>query len=296
MTMRESLMSTTKVGDSIFRRIFNNPIHAVELYEMVSGETCDPDEVEICTLPDDSMLSRFNDVAFRVRDRLLFFFEHQSTPCPNMPIRMLRYFADVLFLHPDVNKLLYGNKLYRISKPEFYVLYDGAEKWNSKQLFLSEAFGEKSKYAELCVDIINCKELNWENTKRPGMLKSFLDCMVRYRALLAEGKHRDVALKTAFDEAIASDGLFSQFLKENFEEVLNMMTLAYDRDAEIAVRKAEGIEEGREEGREEGISEERARVARNMLKRNAPVELISEDTGLTLDEIYRLKESMLAVG
>ena len=57
--------------------------------------------------------------------------------------------------------------------------------------------------------------------------------------------------------------------------------------------KAEGFSqgkvEGREEGRAEGISQGKVEIAKNMLAKNMEIELISEITSLTEDEINSLK-------
>lgn len=52
--------------------------------------------------------------------------------------------------------------------------------------------------------------------------------------------------------------------------------------------RAEGREEGRKEGREEGRKEERFENARNFKKLGVPIEIISQATGLTAEEIAAL--------
>ena len=47
----------------------------------------------------------------------------------------------------------------------------------------------------------------------------------------------------------------------------------------------------RREGRAEGRSEVRAEFARNLLKRNRPIDEIMEDTGLTRTEIEALRDT-----
>ena len=49
-------------------------------------------------------------------------------------------------------------------------------------------------------------------------------------------------------------------------------------------------EEGHKEGRKEGRKERDIEIARKMLKRNRPIEEITEDTGLSFEEIAALKE------
>ena len=49
-------------------------------------------------------------------------------------------------------------------------------------------------------------------------------------------------------------------------------------------------ETGREEGREEGRGEERLKIAMNLIRVGASCEIISQATGLSEEEVSRLKE------
>ena len=53
--------------------------------------------------------------------------------------------------------------------------------------------------------------------------------------------------------------------------------------------RAEGREEGRAEGREEGRAEEKVEIARKLLEMNSPVNDIAKATGLSIEEIERLR-------
>ena len=48
---------------------------------------------------------------------------------------------------------------------------------------------------------------------------------------------------------------------------------------------AEGRAEGRVEGRAEGRAEEKKAIARNLLSQNIPLEIISQATGLSIEDI-----------
>lgn len=83
-------------------------------------------------------------------------------------------------------------------------------------------------------------------------------------------------------------------LKEvyNNMEELNMNEVflgMYDAEEEnkkmMNSMKLEGIEEGLETGKEEKSSE----IAKNMIKKNIEIDIISEVTGLTKEEIENLK-------
>jgi hypothetical protein len=53
--------------------------------------------------------------------------------------------------------------------------------------------------------------------------------------------------------------------------------------------REEGREEGRKEGRKEGREEERQAIARNLLRKNLPLEMIAEVTGLTIAQLQQLQ-------
>ena len=53
--------------------------------------------------------------------------------------------------------------------------------------------------------------------------------------------------------------------------------------------KEEGLAEGREEGLAEGKTEERLEIAKKMLKEGLSVDLICRTTGLSEEEVLKLK-------
>ena len=55
---------------------------------------------------------------------------------------------------------------------------------------------------------------------------------------------------------------------------------------------AKGREEGREEGHEEGREERNLEVAINLLQLGTPCEIVAKATGLSLEEVTKLKESL----
>ena len=74
------------------------------------------------------------------------------------------------------------------------------------------------------------------------------------------------------------------------------MTTARDTHNQIEYAKETGLEEGlakgRAEGREEGREEERNSIVLKMLKNNLPVQTICDVTGLSVEEVAKLKESL----
>ncbi len=75
---------------------------------------------------------------------------------------------------------------------------------------------------------------------------------------------------------------FSQSEYQDYED-----SLKYYRDLKNSLDTAK--EEGRIEGRIEGKLEGKIEIAKNALKENLPTEIISQITGLTKEEIEKLK-------
>ena len=70
------------------------------------------------------------------------------------------------------------------------------------------------------------------------------------------------------------------------------MTTARDTHNQIEYAKETGLEEGLAKGREEGREERNLEVAINLLQLGTPCEIVAKATGLTLEEVTKLKESL----
>ena len=56
--------------------------------------------------------------------------------------------------------------------------------------------------------------------------------------------------------------------------------------------RKEGKEEGIKEGRAEGSKDERSKIAMNLIRLGTSCEIIAQATGLSAEEVSRLKEEM----
>ena len=117
---------TLQHKDTLFRTLFSDSKNFLELYNAVSDENL-PDDTEVTPYPTNELLAKFNDLAAGIGNQLVVFFEHQSTPSPNMPLRLLSYVADILYLHIVDKAKLYGTERVMVPTPRFYVLYNGEQ-------------------------------------------------------------------------------------------------------------------------------------------------------------------------
>ena len=128
---------------SVFATLFGKPDIFIELYNALSGSAYPLDTiVKPATLTDVLFMDQQNDVAFVIGDAIVVLIEHQASINENMPLRLLMYIARVYELIID-NKAVYKDKLLKVPKPEFIVLYNGIDEFpNEKTLRLSDAFNQ----------------------------------------------------------------------------------------------------------------------------------------------------------
>lgn len=94
----------------VFSMLMQDKERALQLYNVMNDSNYqNPEDVEMTTLDGGISLSVRNDASFVV-DARLSIYEHQSTVCPNMPIRSLIYFSVILsdILSDKKNKKMSG--------------------------------------------------------------------------------------------------------------------------------------------------------------------------------------------
>ena len=93
----EDVMSGNREYKSdVFSMLMEDKTRALALYNVMNNSSYEnADDVEIRTLDGGISLSIRNDAAFIV-DARLSIYEHQSTMCPNMPVRSLIYFTAII--------------------------------------------------------------------------------------------------------------------------------------------------------------------------------------------------------
>ena len=294
----------------VFSMLMEIKKYAMSVYNCLNDTNfTNLDDLEVHTLDKGVSLTVRNDAAFVV-DASLSIYEHQSTVCPNMPVRNLIYYTTI------VSKLLkkkniYGKKLIKIPIPKFVVFYNGDEEQPEEyDMKLSDAFEKETDNPELEL-VCKVYNINFGKNKylldRCPVLKEYMIFVDYVRLYLKEYGYEDLekAINQAIDRCIQEDVL-ADFLKENRAEVVKVTQLDYTFDRQITMEReeareegrAEGREEGRAEGREEGRAEgealgtqqEREKIAIKMIKVNKPLEEIMEFTELPIEKINELTQ------
>ena len=246
----------------VFSMLMEDKKKALSVYNGLNDTNyTNPDDLEICTLDKGVSLTLRNDAAFVV-DAALSIYEHQSTVCPNMPIRNLVYYTTIVS-RMIRNKNIYGKKLVKIPVPKFVVFYNGEEDQPAEyEMKLSDAFEKHVDNPEL--ELV-CKVYNINFGKNEKLLakcaviKQYMTFVDYVRFYHKEQDYDDLgrAINRAIDRCIEEDVL-ADFLKENRAEVIKVTQLDYTFDRQIMLEREEAREAGREEGREEGRAEGRA--------------------------------------
>ena len=251
----------------VFCMLMQDKERALQLYNAMNGSCySNPDDVEMTTHNGGISLSVRNDASFVV-DARLSIYEHQSTVCPNMPIRSIIYFSVILSdLLSDKNnkkmsgKNIYGRRLVKIPTPHFVVFYNGEEEQPEiQELRLSDSY---EKYEDDPDLELKCKVYNINAGKNREILETcnWLDeYMIFVNKVREYHNGRPMSdleedINRAIDYCIKHD-ILRDFLSTYRSEVTNSMQLNYEFDRQLELERADAREDGYEEGREAGMKD-----------------------------------------
>ena len=250
----------------VFGMLMEEPGYALEVYNALNhSDYRDPGLVEVCSLERGISLSVRNDAAF-ILDMNLSVYEHESTVCPNMPLRALIYATNIL--EQWVKKQnIYGRKLVKIPTPRFAVFYNGVEEQPEQyQLKLSDAYANPMEAPEL---ELTCTVYNINVGKNQALLSKcpvlrqymiFVDYVREYL-----GKYPEKDLRKAINKAIdrcIREGVLREFLIRRRGEVTKVTQLDYTFDRRIELEREDARAEERVNTERERKAKEEERQAK----------------------------------
>lgn len=251
----ENIAINRQHKDRVFRMIFNNKKTLMELYNALNKTNyVDEESFIVNTLDNAIFMTMKNDISFIVGSDMCLY-EHQSTVCPNMPLRGLFYISELYKKIRDT-KRLYSTTLINIPTPHYIVFYNGSKDMEDITIQrLSDAFFNKDK--EGCIEVTaTLINVNYGHNKelmddcRTLQDYAYFISRIRYHMEKVKNKNdkaaKYAAVNNAIDECITQNVL-ADFLKEHRVEVSNMSIFEYDEE--------EAKEVFREDGRIEGILE-----------------------------------------
>ena len=251
----------------VFSMLLEDPNNALALYNAMNGtDYRDAGMVELCRLDGGISLSVRNDAAF-ILDMRLSIYEHQSTVCPNMPLRSFIYLANILEkIIKNQKKNIFGGSLVKIPTPKFAIFYNGTREQPERyELKLSDAFLCPVEDPEL---ELKCTVYNINYGRNKDLLDkcsflrdymTFVDCVRQFHRELGFDR-LEHAIELAIDRCIREDVL-RDFLMDHRSEVVKVTTLDYTFERQLEMEReeklAEGLEAGLAQGRAEGRAEGR---------------------------------------
>ena len=269
--------------DGMFRTLFNDKEKMLELYNAVSekqvGEEAIED-IETLTIETPLYIGSRNDLAFLIDGKSMFFCEQQSTRSGNMALRLSSYFGKTLDMM--FGSEIYGTRKLKMAPPSFFVLIFGDKDTPELQVEpLSKHYTEKppENSMELVVNVYNiCYSENNRLLKRSKTLREYS----MFISFVNEYLDKEMSLEEAVAASVKrakKEGILVDFLNRYAVEVEGMLTgITVNEYGEVM--KKEGFEDGKAERERE--------IARALKDKGVDIDIISETSGLSRDEIEKL--------
>ena len=244
--------------DRIFRMLYSDRKKLLELYNALNDTNyADEDDLIINTLENAIYIKMKNDISFVIGCNICLY-EHQSSYCPNMPLRGLLYLTDIYKKMLNDVDLSVGRRI-RIPTPHIIVFYNGLER-NEEEFMqhLSESFEDDSLGCmELTVRTININfGKNKELLEKCRSLYEYSYFVATVREHM-KNMQMQAAVEMAVDECIKKD-ILKDFLLKQKAEVIAMSIYEYNEEYVRKTFYEDGMEEGytkgKEAGREEGAN------------------------------------------
>lgn len=283
--------------DRFFKFLFGNEEYkeyTLELYNALNGSNySDPEMIKFNTLDDAIFIHMKNDTSF-VIDNVMNLWEQQSSWNPNMALRELIYFADLLkkTIKLSDSNALHKRKVYKIPVPKFYVFYNGEkneplEKW----LYLDDSFLRDTVTAKnadsdiwLRVKMIN---INYSTAIESVVMK----CrpLWEYSVLMQDIRTRRKEIGTSNAVRYVLSNVPDSFVIKNavekgYERLIDMLITEFDEE--------KFVKDLKEEGRIEGLEEANRTHAFKMIKKGYSDEAISEIIECSVLDVQTLRKEL----
>ena len=144
--------------DNVFSTLFQDKKYLIQLYRALHPEDMETTEDALMDITIRNVLTNgiYNDLAFRVGDKVMFLVEHQSSWTMNIIIRVLMYLVQIYhdyFEEQDAD--LYGSKKVHVPEPELYMIFTGERASRPETISLSkEFFGGKECSIEVKIKVL----------------------------------------------------------------------------------------------------------------------------------------------
>ena len=283
--MESKTPANREYKDSCFTKLFSENETVIKLYNALTKSNYSLNTpIEITTLDDVLYKGRYNDLSFTIDGKLVVLVEQQSTINNNMPARLVLYYAKILERYIKNQKgSIYTSRLIKIPRPEFIVLYNGADDYPDEGfLKLSDAFFELPNSHEINGGIeITARVLNINKGRNNDIvhksveLEGYVDIVSEIHKNKDSGMNLEEAIAKAVKDC-ASRNILTDFLEKYGGEVMSLLYAEWDWDEYVKVQRQEAFLDGVLE------------VAKNFLGRGVSPETVAESTGLPYEKVKEL--------
>ncbi len=246
-----------------------------------------------------------NDISFLL-DSDICLYEHQSTFNPNMPLRGLFYFSNLLQKHIAENRYdIYKPTLVPLPTPKFVVFYNGSQKIpEQKVLKLSDAFvGSKKKRGCLEIEALMLDVNVGKNKELMEGCRYLKDYSI-FVGKVKEYKKIYNDLSTAIDKAIEyciTHDFMKEILEKHRSEVARLIFKEFDEAEflEQQQKEAENLrkqirlvtKQAEESEKQTKLANERAEESEKQTKlANERAEELEKQTKKAQEESIRLRK------
>lgn len=228
-TSKQEKKSKYTIKDSVFTNLFGDKKYLIQLYRALHPEDMKTTEDELTDITIENVLTDglYNDLGFKVGDKILILVESQSTWTMNIIIRILMYLAQTYhdyFEREHMN--LYRSRKVKLPKPELYMIFIGERKSKPEYISLSKDFFNGGECAlEVKVKVIYDGKDNDIISQYVTFTKVYNDQMKLY------GRTRKTVEETI---RICKDrNVLKEYLESKETEVVDIMMTLFDEESII---------------------------------------------------------------
>ncbi len=214
------------VKDSVFTTLFQDKKYLMQLYRALHPEDTETTEDALTDITIRNVLTNgiFNDLAFRVGNKVMFLVEQQSLWTMNIIVRVLMYLVQTYheyFEEQDAD--LYGSKKVHVPEPELYMIFTGERASRPETISLSkEFFGGKECAIEVKVKVLY-------GGKGKDIISQYVAFTKVYNEQVKQyGRSREAVTETI---RICKDrDVLREFLAGREKEVISIMMALFDEE------------------------------------------------------------------
>lgn len=230
------------IKDSVFTALFQDKRYLMQLYRALHPEDTKTTEEELTDITIKNILANglYNDLGFRVRDKVIILVESQSSWSVNIIIRTLLYLVQTWHDYwKEQNADLYGSRKIHVPEPELYLIYTGGNANRPETISLGEEYFEgKTCAVEVKVKVICGGQEN-------NIIGQYITFTQVYQEQMKQyGRTRKAVTETL---RICKDrNVLREFLTSREKEVISIMMTLFDNEwilqAYVANEKKEAAE------------------------------------------------------